>query len=101
MHKVGKVVTREWRKAKSAELEFAFVSAFRDNSSFGLNILDPLCLWQCLFFDTVVIILLYKMSVSVVIIVFVHVTNPSFICRIRILTVACSRTASSVAAVFS
>ena len=43
-HKVGKVVTREWRKAK---LEFAFVSAFRDNSSFGLNILGPLCLWQC------------------------------------------------------
>ena len=30
MHKVGKVVTREWRKAKSAELEFAFVSAFRE-----------------------------------------------------------------------
>ena len=25
MHKVGKVVTREWRKAKSAKLEFAFV----------------------------------------------------------------------------
>ena len=42
---MGKVVTREWRKAKSAELEFAFVSAFRDNSSFGLNILGPLCLW--------------------------------------------------------
>ena len=47
MHKVGKVVTREWRKAKSAKLEFAFVSAFRDNSSFGLNIMGPLCLWQC------------------------------------------------------
>ena len=31
------MVTREWRKAKSAELEFALVSAFRDNSSFGLN----------------------------------------------------------------
>ena len=44
---MGNVVTREWRKAKSAELEFAFVSAFRDNSSFGLNILGPLCLWQC------------------------------------------------------
>ena len=44
---MGKVVTREWRKAKSAKLEFAFVSAFRDNSSFGLNILGPLCLWQC------------------------------------------------------
>ena len=41
---MGKVVTREWRKAKSAELEFAFVPAFRDNSSF----LGPLCLWQCL-----------------------------------------------------
>ena len=35
---MGKVVTREWRKAKSAKLEFAFVSAFRNNSSFGLNI---------------------------------------------------------------
>ena len=44
---VGKVVTRECRKAKSAELEFALVSAFRDNSSFGLNILGPLCFWQC------------------------------------------------------
>ena len=49
VHKVGKVVTREWRKASSAELEIAFVSAFRDNSSFGLNILGPLCLWQCFF----------------------------------------------------
>ena len=47
---MGKVVTREWRKAKSAELEFAFVSAFRDNSRFGLNILGPLCLWQCFFY---------------------------------------------------
>ena len=34
------MVTREWRKAKSAKFEFSFVSAFRDNSSFGLNILD-------------------------------------------------------------
>ena len=50
VHKVGMVVTKEWRKAKSAKLEFAFVSAFRDNSSFGLNILGPLCLWQC-FYD--------------------------------------------------
>ena len=47
MHKVAKVVTREWRKAKTAKLEFVFVSAFRDNSTFGLNILGPLCLWQC------------------------------------------------------
>ena len=47
VHKAGKVVTRVWRKAKSAKLEFAFVSAFRDNSSFGLNILGPLCFWQC------------------------------------------------------
>ena len=39
---MGKVVTREWRKAKSAKLEFAFVSALRDNSCFGLNILGPL-----------------------------------------------------------
>ena len=44
---MGKVVTREWRKAKSAKLEFAVVSAFRDDSSFGLDILGPLCLWQC------------------------------------------------------
>ena len=43
------MVTREWRKAKSAKLEFAVVSAFRDNSSFGHNILGPLCLWQCFF----------------------------------------------------
>ena len=28
---MGKVVTREWRKAKSAKVEFAFVLAFRDN----------------------------------------------------------------------
>ena len=26
-------------------------SAFRANSSFELNILGPLCLWQCLLFD--------------------------------------------------
>ena len=44
---MAKVVTREWRRALGAKLEFAFVSAFRDNSSFGLNILGPLCLWQC------------------------------------------------------
>ena len=37
-------------KAKSAKLEFTFVSAFWDNSSFGLNILGPLCLWQCFSF---------------------------------------------------
>ena len=48
---MGKVVTMEWRKAKSAKLQFAFVSAFRDNSSFGLNILGPLCLWQCFFYN--------------------------------------------------
>ena len=48
---MGKVVTREWRKAKSAKLEFPVVSAFRDNSSFGLNILGPLCFWQCLISD--------------------------------------------------
>ena len=28
-------------------VEFASVSDFRDNSSFGLNILGSLCLWQC------------------------------------------------------
>ena len=41
---MGKVVTREWSKANSAKLDFAFVSAFRDNSSFGLNVLGPFCL---------------------------------------------------------
>ena len=46
---MGKVITREWWNVQSAKLEFAFVSALRDNSSFGLNILGPLCLWQCLF----------------------------------------------------
>ena len=50
---MGKLVTREWRKAKSAELEFAFISAFRDNSSFGLNILGLLCIWQCLNFQKI------------------------------------------------
>ena len=44
---MGKVVTREWRKAISTELEFTFVLAFKDKSSFGLYILGPLCLWQC------------------------------------------------------
>ena len=32
----------------SVKLEFASGSDFRDNSSFGLNILGPLCLWHCL-----------------------------------------------------
>ena len=29
------------------KLEFVFVLPFRDNSSFGLNSLGLLCLWQC------------------------------------------------------
>ena len=42
----------------SAKLESAFVSSFRDNSSFGLNILGPLCLWQCFFilYDIAIIV---------------------------------------------
>ena len=47
---MGKVVTREWRKAKSAKLEFAFVSAFRDNSSIELNILGPFASGNVLLF---------------------------------------------------
>ena len=34
-------------KLKVLKLEFVFVLPFRDNSSFGLNSLGPLCLWQC------------------------------------------------------
>ena len=43
-------MTERCTRWESAELEFAFVSAFRDNSRFGLNILGPLCLWQCFFY---------------------------------------------------
>ena len=44
---MGKVVTREWRKAKVLNWNLHSFQLFRDNSSFGLNILGPLCLWQC------------------------------------------------------
>ena len=42
---MGKVVTKEWRKAKSAKLEFAFVSASRDNSSFYPGSVVPLAMF--------------------------------------------------------
>ena len=39
---MGKVVTREWRKAKSAKLEFAVVSTFRD-----IQVLDSISWVRC------------------------------------------------------
>ena len=51
VHKVGMVVTKEWRKAKSAEPEICVRFSFRDNPS--LNSLGPLCLWQCFLFSDV------------------------------------------------
>ena len=42
MQKVGKVVTGQWRKVKVLKLEFVFVLAFRDNSSF-----DPISWVRC------------------------------------------------------
>ena len=47
VHKVGKVVTKEWRKANSAEPGFCIRFSLRD-SNFRLNSLGPLCLRQCL-----------------------------------------------------
>ena len=47
VHMVGMVVTKEWRKAKSAEAGICIRFSCRDNSSFRLNSLGPLCLWQC------------------------------------------------------
>ena len=48
VYKVGKVVTKVRPKAKSAENGFFFLRfSSRDNSSFRLNSLGPLCLWQC------------------------------------------------------
>ena len=38
------MVTREWSKANSAKLDFAFVSAFRDDSSFVMK--PPLDPWN-------------------------------------------------------
>ena len=52
-HKVRKVVSghqgQEWRKAKSAEAGICIRFSCRDNSSFILNILGLLCLWQCFY----------------------------------------------------
>ena len=74
---MGKVVNKVWTKAKSADTGFFFVLpskiiqaldskpgsfnhtcisfyfskmlfAMGDDLSYGLNILGPLCLWQCL-----------------------------------------------------
>ena len=47
VYKVGKVVTKVRTKAKSAETGFFLCFSIRDNSSFRLNSLGPLCLWQC------------------------------------------------------
>ena len=49
VYKVGKVVTKERIKAKSAETGFFLRFSSRDNSSFRLNSLGPLCLWQCFY----------------------------------------------------
>ena len=46
VHKVGRVVTKEERKVKSAVPEICIDFSCRDNSSFRLNSLGPLCLWQ-------------------------------------------------------
>ena len=73
---MGKVVTKEWTKVKSADIGFVFVLAAKiiqaldskpgscnqtcisfhllnyfamgDDLSYELNTLGPLCLWQCL-----------------------------------------------------
>ena len=45
---VGMVVTKEWRNVKSADAGICIRFSCRDNSSFRLNSLGPLCLWQCL-----------------------------------------------------
>ena len=47
VHKVEMVVTKEWRKVKSADAGICIRFSCRDNSSFRLNSLGPLCLWQC------------------------------------------------------
>ena len=44
------MVTKEWKKAKSAEHGICVRFSFRDNPSFRLNSLAPLCLWQCFLF---------------------------------------------------
>ena len=46
VHKVEMVVTKEWRKVKSADAGICIRFSCRDNSSFRLNSLGPLCLWQ-------------------------------------------------------
>ena len=53
VHKVGMVVTKEWRKVKSADAGIRICLSCRDNSSFRLNSLGPLCLLQCLGYCTV------------------------------------------------
>ena len=42
MHKVRKVVTREWRRAESAKLEFAFVSVLEI-----IQVLDSISWVRC------------------------------------------------------
>ena len=46
-HNLGKVVTKKWRVAKSDEPGICIRFSCRDNSSFRLNTLGPLCFWQC------------------------------------------------------
>ena len=46
-HKLGKVVTKKWRVAKSDEPGICIRFSCRDNSSFRLNTLGPLRFWQC------------------------------------------------------
>ena len=46
VHKVEMVVTKEWRKVKSADAGICIRFSCRDNSSFRLNSLGPMCLWQ-------------------------------------------------------
>ena len=53
VHKVRMVVTKEWRKVKSADAGIRICLSCRDNSSFSLNSLGPLCLLQCLGYCTV------------------------------------------------
>ena len=47
VHKVEMVGTKKWRKVKSADAGICIRFSCRDNSSFRLNSLGPLCLWPC------------------------------------------------------
>ena len=47
----GRVGWQSGGRLKVLRLQFVFVLAFRDNSSFWLNSLGPLCLWQGFYFS--------------------------------------------------